>query len=65
MMDAGTGTVAAAGELRARRFTLVGEHGNVRAALGAASDGSLGLRLYDDGECRGPSSPSIRAARPT
>ena len=50
MMEAGTGTVAAVGELRARRFTLVGEHGNVRAALGAASDGSLGLRLYDDGE---------------
>jgi len=50
MTEAGIATMAAAEELRARRFTLVGEHGNVQAALGPASDGSLGLRLYDDEE---------------
>src|SRR5712692_9046675 len=34
-------------ELRALRFTLVDRAGDVRAALGPASDGASGLWLYD------------------
>jgi hypothetical protein len=47
MRETATPTAAVADDVRARRFTLVGERGSVRAALGAASDGSPGLWLYD------------------
>src|SRR5262245_12905909 len=45
---AGAGTAAVVDELRARRFTVVGEHGRMRAALGPGAGGAAGLYLYDD-----------------
>jgi hypothetical protein len=47
MADVQTDLADVVEELRAVRLTLVDRAGRVRAALGPASDGSTGLRLYD------------------
>jgi len=47
MADVQTDLTGVVEELRALRLTLVDRLGRPRAALGPASDGSTGLRLYD------------------
>ena len=47
MADVQTDLTGVVEELRALRLTLVDRFGRPRAALGPASDGSTGLRLYD------------------
>ena len=47
MADVRADEVMAIDELRAGRLSLVDRDGTVRATLGAAADGGIGLRLYD------------------